>query len=151
MEGNILLAQTYIPTTIIGGQPPPQAGQQVPATTTAEVGVPVAPPVAEQAQPQGLFGAIGWQWIIIYVVIFGGYIWFIMRNNRKKQKKMADMRESLKVGDDVYTTGGLFGKIVDIEENAFVVEFGSNRGVRIPVLKSEVAIASGSEPVQIQK
>jgi preprotein translocase subunit YajC len=36
------------------------------------------------------------------------------------------------------TTNGLFGKIADVGEDCFVVEFGTNRGVRIPVLKTDV-------------
>ncbi|MDL2249000.1 preprotein translocase subunit YajC, partial [Tyzzerella sp. OttesenSCG-928-J15] len=50
-------------------------------------------------------------------------------------------REGLKVGDTVCTTGGLFGKIVEIGDEVFVVEFGTNRGLRVPVLKSDVVIA----------
>jgi len=110
-------------------------GQTPGQTAGTEVGA-VAPVAAEQ--PTGLFGAIGWNWILIYIAIFGGYIWFMLRNNRKKQQKLTLMRESLKIGDDVCTTGGLFGKIVGVEENAFIVEFGLNKGIRIPVLKTEV-------------
>ena len=130
METYILLSGT----TVIGGQ-------AAPAATGTEVGVTAAAPAAE---PVGLFGALGWNWILIYVVIFGGYIWFIMRNNKKKQKKLTDMREALKVGDDICTTGGLFGKIVGIEDSAFIVEFGLNKGIRIPVLKTEVV--GGPQP-----
>jgi len=129
METYILLSNT----TVTGGS--------APAATNAEVGTASVPVEA----PGGFFGAIGWNWILIYVVIFGGYIWFIMRNNKKKQKKLIEMRDALKVGDDICTTGGLFGKIVGIEEGAFIVEFGLNKGIRIPVLKSEVVGGPGPD------
>ena len=132
METYIILAQAGVPTTVIGGQ-------AAPAATGAEVGV------VEQAAPQGLFGGFGWNWILIYIVIFGGYIWFVMRKNKKKQQEVVDMREALKVGDEVCTTGGLMGKVVDIKENTFVIEFGTNKGVLIPVVKSEVVALPPSE------
>ncbi|MCL2566301.1 MAG: preprotein translocase subunit YajC [Defluviitaleaceae bacterium] len=133
--------ETYVVLTAAAGNTVIYGGQGVPAQATGtEIGA-QAPP----AEPAGLFGAIGWNWILIYIAIFGGYIWFMMRNNRKKQQKLTQMRDSLKVGDDVCTTGGLFGKIVGVEENAFVVEFGLNKGIRIPVLKSEVVGGPGPE------
>ena len=132
MDTDIILAVNP-PTTIIGGQPGATT-----ATTTTET---TAPP----AQDGGFFGALGWNWILIYIVIFGGYIWFVMRNNKKKQQKVEEMRQGLKVGDDVCTTGGLIGKIVDIDDNTFVIEFGTNKGVRIPVIKSEVVAAPNTE------
>ena len=136
METYILLAANP-PTTVIGGQFGPSATE-----TTAEVATAASAPVAA---PAGLFGGLGWNWILIYIVIFGGYLWFVMRNNRKKQQKVEEMRSTLKIGDDVCTTGGLIGKVVDIEENTFVIEFGTNKGVRIPVIKSEVVAAPTSE------
>jgi len=129
MNTDIILAANP-PTTIIGGQPGATT-----ATTTTEANAP-AP-----AQDGGFLGAFGWNWILIYIVIFGGYIWFMMRNNRKKQQKVEEMRQGLQVGDDVCTTGGLIGKIVDIDDTTFVIEFGTNKGVRIPVIKSEVVAA----------
>ena len=32
----------------------------------------------------------------------------------------------------------MFGKVVDITAECYVIEFGTNRGVRIPVIKQEV-------------
>jgi len=134
MDTYIILAQTDSPTAVIGGQFGPSG------ETGTQVGVAESP-----AGNEGIFGGLGWNWILIYVVIFGGYLWFVMRNNKKKQQKLADMREGLKVGDNVCTTGGLIGKIVDVEETTFVIEFGTNKGVRIPVLKSEVVASPSSE------
>ena len=130
------MMETYIilsPTTVGGGTPP---------ATNTETGTAAEAPAPAAG---GFFGAIGWNWILIYIVIFGGYIWFIMRNNKKKQKKLIEMRDSLKVGDDICTTGGLFGKIVGVEESAFIVEFGLNKSIRIPVLKTEVVGGPGPE------
>ena len=131
METYIILAQAGVDTRITGGQ-------TAPAATGTEVGA------AAPAATTGIFNNMG-SWIFIYIAIFGGYIWFIMRKNKKKQQEVVEMRDALVVGDEVFTTGGLKGKVVDIEENLFVIEFGTNKGVRIPVLKTEVVAAPKSE------
>jgi preprotein translocase subunit YajC len=52
---------------------------------------------------------------------------------------MKEMQATIGKDDNVITNSGLFGRVVDVGEDCFIVEFGTNRGIRIPVLKSEVA------------
>ena len=73
-------------------------------------------------------------WGGVFVLIY----MFLFRPQRKREKKIAEMQESLKVGDNIVTHGGSFGKIVEIGQDAHVVEFGTNRGVRVPVRKSDI-------------
>jgi preprotein translocase subunit YajC len=42
------------------------------------------------------------------------------------------------VGDNVITNGGLYGRVSDVGDDAFIVEFGTNRSIKIPVRKSDV-------------
>jgi preprotein translocase subunit YajC len=51
---------------------------------------------------------------------------------------MKEMQAAITTGDNVVTSGGMFGKVADIGEDCFIVEFGTNRSIRIPVLKSDV-------------
>jgi preprotein translocase subunit YajC len=84
----------------------------------------------------GMFSSI-WMIVIWGAVIIGMYF-LLMRPQRKREKKMKEMQASIKTGDDVITTGGFFGRVADIGEDCFIVEFGTNRGIRIPVQKSDV-------------
>ena len=59
--------------------------------------------------------------IIMLVLIVGMFI-FMSRSNKKKEKEAADMRDSLQVGDEVTTIGGIIGKVVSIKEETFVLE-----------------------------
>ncbi|TCT16774.1 preprotein translocase subunit YajC [Natranaerovirga pectinivora] len=92
-------------------------------------------------------GQAGGGWLGI-IVIYGGFLgllWFIMiRPQKKRQKAVMDMQSSIKVGDSVLTTGGLFGRVVDVVNNTLIVEFGTNKSVRVPILKD--AVASVREP-----
>ena len=86
---------------------------------------------------EGLFsGGFG---IIIYFAFLFAIMWFIMvRPQRKREKAMLEMQSSIKVGDMIVTNSGMYGKVVDIVNNLFVVEFGLNKGIRIPIEKGAV-------------
>ncbi len=85
----------------------------------------------------GLSG--GWGLMIIYmVVIFGAMYFLSIRPQKKKQAQMEEMRKNIDVGDSVLLANGMFGKVADITAECYIIEFGTNKGVRIPVVKQEV-------------
>jgi len=78
--------------------------------------------------------------IVIYVVLFGGIIYFMtIRPQRKQQKAAEELHASMQPGDSVLTTSGFYGVIIDIMDNTVIVEFGSNRNCRIPMQKDAIA------------
>lgn len=76
--------------------------------------------------------------IVIYVVLFGGLWWFMMRPQKKEQKRIQAMLASMEVGDTALTTSGFYGVIIDITDDDVIVEFGNNRNCRIPMQKSAI-------------
>ena len=77
--------------------------------------------------------------IVIYVVLFGGLWWFMMRPQKKEQKRIQAMLASLEVGDPALTTSGFYGVIIDITDDDVIVEFGNNKNCRIPMQKAAIA------------
>lgn len=67
--------------------------------------------------------------IAIYVAIFAAIYFFLIRPNSKKKKEEAQMRNSLDIGDEITTIGGIMGRVVAIkdEEDAIIIETGSDR------------------------
>ena len=67
--------------------------------------------------------------IVIYVLIFGALYFFLIRPNSKKKKEEAELRNSVEIGDEITTIGGIMGRIVAIkeDEDAIVIETGSDR------------------------
>ena len=63
----------------------------------------------------------GFIWIIM-IVLMVGMFWWTSRSQKKKDKEVQDMRDSLQVGDEVTTIGGIIGKVVSIKEETFVLE-----------------------------
>lgn len=77
--------------------------------------------------------------IVIYVVLFGGLWWFMMRPQKKEQKRIQAMLASMEVGDTALTTSGFYGVIIDITDGDVIVEFGNNKNCRIPMQKAAIA------------
>lgn len=77
--------------------------------------------------------------IVIYVVLFGGLWWFMMRPQKKEQKRIQTMLASMEVGDTALTTSGFYGVIIDITDDDVIVEFGNNKNCRIPMQKAAIA------------
>ena len=68
----------------------------------------------------------------------GVLLFFTSRSNKKQEKQAQDMRDSLTVGDEITTIGGIIGKIVSIKEETLVLETSHDR-TRIRILKTAVS------------
>ena len=66
------------------------------------------------------FGGLGLTFFMILLMV--GMFWWTSRSQKKKDKEAQDMRDSLQVGDEVTTIGGIIGKVVSIKEDTFVLE-----------------------------
>jgi len=66
--------------------------------------------------------------IVLVFVVF--YLFFI-RPQMKKQKELNNYRSSLKKGDKVVTTGGIYGKVYEIKDNYIMMEVGGDVKLKI--------------------
>ncbi len=76
--------------------------------------------------------------LVIYAAFIGVLWWFMMRPQRKEQKRLALMLSEMAVGDTVLTNCGFYGVIIDISEDDVIVEFGNNKNCRIPMQKAAI-------------
>ncbi len=78
---------------------------------------------------------------LLYVVIFGVAIYFLMiKPQKKEQEKQKLLQDSIEVGDAILTTSGFFGNVIGIvDDDTIIVEFGNNKNCRIPMKKAAVA------------
>lgn len=79
--------------------------------------------------------------IIVYIAIFAAIIYFMMIRPQKKQKaKTEEMLKQMEPGDNIMTTSGFYGTILDVvDDTTIIVEFGNNKNCRIPMHKNAVA------------
>jgi len=73
-----------------------------------------------------------------FVMIFAVMYFFMIRPQIKKQKKEREYRSTLKQGDAVITIGGIYGKITDVKEDAFIIEV--HGGTKLKVAKTAVSM-----------
>ena len=60
--------------------------------------------------------------LIMMVLIIVVFYFFMIRPQNKKQKELRSFRESLKKGDKIVTSGGIYGKIIEISERTVTIE-----------------------------
>ena len=77
--------------------------------------------------------------IVVYGLIFVAFWFFLIRPQKKEQKRVQAMLAEMEVGDTVLTTSGFYGVIIDLTEEDVIVEFGNNKHCRIPMQKSAIA------------
>ena len=87
---------------------------------------------AEPGNPLG--GSMG---LIIMVLMFVVLYFIMIRPQKKQEKKDAEMRQNLAVGDEVTTIGGIIGKVVSIKDETFVLETTKDK-TKIRFLKGAV-------------
>lgn len=65
--------------------------------------------------------------ILLMLGFLAIFYFLIIRPQQKKEKKVKEMRSNLKVGDEISTIGGIYGKIVTVKEDLVVIEVGSDK------------------------
>ena len=60
--------------------------------------------------------------IIPFVLIFVLFYFLILRPQQKQSRELNEMKSSLKRGDNVLTSGGIYGKVVNVNEDTLSVE-----------------------------
>lgn len=80
--------------------------------------------------------------ILMIVLMFVMLYFFMIRPENKRKKEAENLRNSLAVGDEVTTIGGITGTVCAVKENTIVIESGADR-VRIEITKWAVSTKNG--------
>ena len=91
----------------------------------------------------------GGSMILMLVLMFAIFYFMIIRPENKKKKKTEEMRNSLTLGDEIITIGGMIGKIVQITEDTITFETGEDR-VRIQVKKWAISTTAKAEAAEAE-
>jgi len=91
-------------------------------------------------------GGSPWLQLIPFVLVLGIFYFIILLPMRKKQQKVQEFLEGLKVGDKVITTGGIHGLVTRISGDVIQIQIADK--VRIDVSKAAVGGLQGQPAVQ---
>jgi len=85
-----------------------------------------------------------WQFLP-FALILGIFYFLILQPMKNRQKKVTEFQDSLKVGDKIVTTSGIYGQITRVNEKSVQVQIADK--VRIEVARSAVGGYQGQDPV----
>ena len=89
----------------------------------------------------------GMPMLLMVVIMFAVFYFFVIRPENKKKKKTEEMRNSLTLGDEIITIGGMIGKIVQITEDTITFETGEDR-VRLQTKKWAISTTAKMEAAE---
>ncbi len=91
-------------------------------------------------------GSSPWLQLVPFALVLGIFYFIILLPMRKKQQKVQQFLESLKVGDKVVTTGGIYGQVTRLGGESVQLQIADK--VRIEISKAAVGGLQGQPPVQ---
>ena len=120
----------------------PAAGQALPGSAVTK-----AAPAAENSEakaPQKKAGGLMDFLPIILIIV--AFYFFIFRGNKKQQQKRQEALDRTVKGTRVMLNSGVYGKVVEVKENDFVVEIADN--VQVLVNKNGVTPVEEEKPAE---
>jgi len=97
----------------------------------------IAYAMGNQAASGGQDGS-KWMGLLPLVLLFVVFYFLLIRPQQKKAKQQMQFIDSLKIGDEVVTSGGIYGKVTGITNDTVTLEIAEK--IRIKVLKSAIAM-----------
>ena len=76
-------------------------------------------------------GSSSWSFLAMMLLLFVAMYFFMIRPQQKKQKDIQKMRSALQKGDKIITAGGIYGTILEVKDQYFMVEIDNGIKVRI--------------------
>src|SRR3989441_7730550 len=90
-------------------------------------------------------GGSPWLQLVPFALVLGIFYFIILLPMKRKQQKVQEFLDSLKVGDRVITTGGIYGQITRLGEQSVQLQIADK--VRIEVSRAAIGGIQGQAPV----
>ena len=93
-------------------------------------------------------GGTPWLQLVPFVLVLGIFYFIILLPMKRKQQKVREFLDNLKVGDRVVTTGGIHGQITRLGGDTVHVQIAEK--VRVEVARAGIAGYQGQAPLQAE-
>jgi preprotein translocase subunit YajC len=81
--------------------------------------------------------------LIPIALVFAIFYFIILLPTKRRQKKLQEFLEALKVGDRVVTNGGIYGSVTKVDGNTIQLQIADK--VRIEIAKNAIVGYQGQE------
>ena len=85
------------------------------------------PVILAEAAASGSTSSAMLSMLITFVPLFAVFYFLIVRPQKKREKEEKEMRESISIGDEIVTIGGIIGLVVRQTDDTLVIETGGDR------------------------
>lgn len=65
------------------------------------------------------------------LLVFVVFYFFMIRPQMRKQKELTTYRNAISKGDKVITTGGIYGKVIEVSDNVITIEIANDVKIRV--------------------
>ena len=93
-------------------------------------------------------GGSSWLQLVPFVLVLAIFYFIILLPMKRKQRKVQEFLDALKVGDRVITTGGIYGQVSRLSDQSVQLQVADK--VRIEVSKAAIGGYQGQAPVNEQ-
>ena len=84
-------------------------------------------PVAETGEPLPWYAGLLNSGILPIIIIVVVFYFVLIRPENKRKKETANMRDNLKVGDEITTIGGIVGRVTNVRDDEFTLETSNDK------------------------
>ena len=90
-------------------------------------------------------GGSSWLQLVPFVLVLAIFYFIILLPMKRKQRKVQEFLDALKVGDRVITTGGIYGQVTRVGDESVQLQIADK--IRIEVAKAAIGGYQGQAPV----
>src|SRR5207342_1272098 len=90
-------------------------------------------------------GGSAWLQLVLFGLVLGIFYFIVLLPMKRKQQKVQEFLDGLKVGDRVITTGGIYGQVTRLGEQSVQLQIADK--IRIEVAKAAIGGYQGQAPV----
>jgi preprotein translocase subunit YajC len=90
-------------------------------------------------------GGSAWLQLVPFAVVLGIFYFIILLPMKRKQQKVQEFLDNLKVNDRIVTTGGIYGQVTRLGDQSVQLQVADK--VRIEVAKAAIGGYQGQPPV----
>ena len=65
--------------------------------------------------------------IVMMVALVGIFYWTTIMPQKKREKKLQELQGALKIGDEILTFSGIYGKIINVNNEVVTIEASAEK------------------------